>query len=126
MRALICFLAVVAAGNCQQHEFGILAGAGLSRNIAVQGASAVSAGFAPGIAAGLFIGHDLYNHWSGEIRYGLELQKARLQSNSTTASFAAQAHTLHYDLVVHSRPRRSHVRPYLAGGAGVKVFLLDE
>jgi hypothetical protein len=122
MRTLLFLFVLGIAAHAQQREFGFLGGVGLSKGIGIQGASSVKAGFAPGVAAGAFIGHDLYNHWSGEIRYVVGLQSARLRAGSDSTSFAAQTHAVHYDLVVHSRPRRNHVRPYLAAGVGVKVY----
>ena len=83
---------------------------------------AVSAGFAPGPAAGILFGHDLYARWSGEIRYLFEVRDSRLTSPGASANFAGQAHVLEYDVLFHLRSRESRMRPYAALGAGMKFF----
>jgi hypothetical protein len=117
------FIALVPGARAQQREAGILGGGGFMNGSALRGASTpVTAGFSPGPAVGVLIGHDLYSHWSGEIRYVFEEQDARLRSSGITAGFAAQAHVLNYDLVLHARPRQDRVRPYIAVGGGIKIF----
>ena len=82
----------------------------------------VTAGFSSGIAAGILIGQDLYPRLGGEVRYVFEQGTLQLRSGGTTVGFQGQAHVVHYDLLFHMRPRREHVRPYLAAGGGVKIF----
>ena len=120
---LLLILAAAAAAPAQQRELGILAGGGLVNAVPLGGAAgSVTAGLSPGAAAGVLIGHDLYPRLSGEIRYLFEQRDPKLTSGSTTASFSGQAHVLHYDVLLHARPRRERVRPYAALGGGIKVF----
>ena len=63
------------------------------------GPAAVTAGFSPGPAAGILIGHNRYARWSGEIRYLFEERSPRLTASGASASFSGQAHALHYDVV---------------------------
>ncbi len=122
-KKLLLLLALALVARTQQREIGILGGGGLLTGDPIGGtATPVIASFSPGLAAGALIGHDLYSHWSGEIRYLFEEQDARLRSNGTTAGFAGQAHILQYDLVLHARTRHGRVRPYVAVGGGVKIF----
>jgi len=120
----LVLLSLVALGcGAQQREFGLLGGGGYLPGSSLSGAAAsVTAGFRPGPAAGLLIGHDLYSRWSGEIRYLYQQRDARLRSGATTATFSGQAHVLHYDVVWHAQPREARVRPYAAVGGGIKVY----
>ncbi len=116
-------LLACAAAAAQQREIGILAGGGWAVGLPVQGAPAsTSAGLRPGVAAGAFLSHDLYRHWSGEIRYLFALRSLQVTSGGETASFSGQTHVLHYDLVYQARPVGERVRAYVAVGGGMKIF----
>lgn len=120
---LFFFVAIVLGAHAQQREIGILGGGGFVNGSPIEGtATAVTASFSPGPAVGVLIGHDLYSHWSGEIRYLFEERDARLRSGGTAAGFASQAHVLGYGLVLHARPRQDRVRPYVEIGGGIKIF----
>jgi len=122
-KSLLLLVTIVLPAYAQQREAGILGGGGFVNRAVVGGtATAVTASFSPGPAVGILIGHDLYSHWSGEIRYLFEVRDARLRSTGTAAGFATQAHVLDYDLVLHARPRQNRVRPYAAVGGGIKIF----
>jgi len=110
------------ATHAQQREFGMLAGGSILNGLPLHGASAVTAGFAPGPTAGALIGHDLYSRWSGEIRYLFEIQDARLRSPGASATFGSQSHAIHYAVLYHARVRQARWRPYLEAGGGTKIF----
>ena len=120
---LVFLLAIALGVRAQQREFGVLGGGSVLNGTPLAGAAAsVTAGFSSGPTGGVLIGHDLYSHLSGEIRYLFEKQDARLSSGGAAASFGAQAHVMHYDVVVYARPRQARVRPYLELGGGAKLF----
>ena len=122
MRVLLIFV-LLGAARAQQFEIGALGGGGFLNGIPIRGTPAsVSAGFSPGPAAGILIGHNRYARWSGEIRYLFEERDPRLTAGSSSASFSGQAHAMHYDMVFHVRPRTERMQPYLTVGGGVKVF----
>jgi hypothetical protein len=101
-------------GSPQQFEVGVLGGGGFLNGTPVGGTSAaVSAGFAPGAAAGICFSHDRYARWSGEIRYLYAQQDPRLRAGSLTASFSGEAHALEYDMTFHPRLGRKRWRPYV-------------
>ena len=103
-KRLFFLIAIVLEARAQQREVGILGGGDFVNGALIGGtAAAVTASFSPGPGVGVLIGHDLYSHWSGEIRYLFEERDARLRSTGATAEFATQAHVLHYDLVLHAR-----------------------
>ncbi len=117
------FFALLGAVRAQQFEIGVLGGGGFLNGTSVQGAPApVTAGFSPGPAAGIVFGHNRYARWSGEMRYLFEQRDPRLASGRTTAGFSGQAHVLQYDMLLHTRPRKNRVQPYVTLGAGVKIF----
>lgn len=120
---VILFLVALSALRAQQFEIGVLGGGAFLNGISVNGPAApVTAGFSQGPAAGVVFGHNRYSRWSGEIRYLFEQRDPRLVSGSTTAYFSGQAHVLHYNMLLHTRPRKSRVQPYATVGAGVKIF----
>jgi len=121
-RAFLFFVALSAL-RAQQFEIGVLGGGAFLNGISVNGPAAhVTAGFSQGPAAGILFGHNRYSRWSGEIRYMFEQRDPRLVSGSATANFSGQAHVLQYDMLLHTRPRKSRVQPYATVGAGVKIF----
>src|SRR5881628_2461563 len=103
------FVLLVAA-RAQQFEIGALGGGAFLNGVPLLGGpAAVTAGFSPGPAAGILIGHDRYDRWSGEIRYLFEERSPRLTASGASASFSGQAHAVHYDVVFHTRPRHERV-----------------
>jgi hypothetical protein len=119
----IPLLLLIGAAGAQQREIGILGGGGLSNGLPILGAPvSASAGILSGPAVGVLLGQDLYSHWSGEIRYLFERREFRLAAGGGTAGFSGQSHALHYDIIYQHRTRNNRLRPYLAGGGGVKLF----
>ena len=69
-----------------------------------------------------FAGEDLFEHFSGEVRYVYHDGDSFLTSGSTTGTVQAQSHTLTYDMLVHFKARESRVRPFVAAGVGAKYY----
>lgn len=46
----------------------------------------------------------------------------KLSSGGTTATFAGQTHSVHYDFLLHFTPRDSRVRPFVAAGGGIRMY----
>jgi hypothetical protein len=117
--ALFC----VGAALAQEYEIGGLGGAGFMRGIGVTGArGSASTGLAPGFSAGMVVGNDMYPHLSGEIRYLFRDSNLQLSSGGSRVTFSAVSHLVHYDLLFFPSARRSKARPFVAGGAGARVF----
>jgi hypothetical protein len=110
----------VAAATAQQRELGLFGGGGLVNSLGIR--DSASAGFAGGPAAGAFVGHDLYDRWSGEIRYVYAARDLQISSGAQSAAMRGDAHALHYDMLFHTHPRGRRVRPFVAFGGGVKIF----
>ena len=64
---------------------------------------------------GLFAGP---SHWARHHRWS----DLRVQSGGEEATFSGQSNIVHFDLLFHSQPRGSKVRPFFAVGGGLKTF----
>jgi len=118
-------LLVTAAGICmaQTWEFGAVGGGSFLPGVPVSGpAGSATAGFQPGFTAGAFIGQNLYKHLSGEIRYEFTQNGLKLSNGGSSATFSAQEHAVHYDLLWHTAKKESPVQFFAAAGVGMKVF----
>jgi len=107
-----------------QYGFGGLGGYaaptfGLS---ATNGNASASTGFAEGGVAGLLAGMNSTRWLGGETRYLVRFGSMKLSQGGTDVRFSARTHILHYDLLVHAKPRGASVRPFAAVGAGVKFY----
>jgi hypothetical protein len=127
MRLLSSVFTLLAALSCvgyaQSWELGGAGGYGLYRDANVTGAAiSGKTGFEPGFAVGGVLGNDKFRHIGGDVRYTYLRNDLRVSSGGVKATAGAESHALHYDLLFHAAPRESAVRPYLAVGAGVKVF----
>jgi len=112
-----------AASFAQQWEFGGMAGAGFLSNVNVSGtAGSATAGFKPGGVFGVFVGQNLYTHFSGELRYAYMQNDLHIKTGSTDDTFSGNAHVLHYDLVWHTAREGSRMQMFVAAGGGLKVF----
>lgn len=118
------FLAASAAACfAQQWEFGGMGGAGFLSNVNVSSpAGSATAGFQSGGAVGGFFGQNLYTHWSGEIRYMYLQSDLHIQSGGTNATFAGDAHVVHYDVLYHTNRKGSRMQAFVAVGGGMKIF----
>src|SRR5262249_19885998 len=46
----------------------------------------------------------------------------KVSSGGTEYTFSGQAYAIHYDFLFHFAPTEAKVRPFVSGGAGVKVY----
>ena len=84
-------------------------------------ASGVS-GFPARGTVGVVIGEDVYHHWGSEIRWLFQWGGPQFEWNDVKTSLSGFSNLITYDLLIYPIPRESGLRPYLAGGAGVKVY----
>jgi hypothetical protein len=119
--ALLCFATTVFAQ--ERWDLGFGAGYGFYKNVtATNAAGEASVGFKPGIAFGAFAGNEINRWLAGEARYTYRQNDARAKAGGVEAKFDAESHVLNYDFIFHLAPRRAPVRPFLAAGAGVKIY----
>jgi hypothetical protein len=118
-------LAIALSGACQAQPFeiGAMAGYGWDHDASIENPSgSVEAGFKPGFAGGVLFGDDMYQHIGGEIRWLYQAGGPQLTAPGTKVSASGFTNLVCYDLLVHMAPREDRIRPYIAGGAGIKVF----
>ena len=121
----VCSFAFVFAGGClaQHWELGGAGGFGVYKDVTISRDSAkANAGFKSGPAFGAFAGQDLYEHLGGQLRYTFQFNDLKVSSGGTEATFSGQSHAIHYDLLFVAGSRESKIRPFLAGGGGIKVY----
>ena len=116
-------LGLAATAYAQEWEIGGVGGAGFMNglNVASDSASATT-GFKSGAAFGAFAGSNLYPHLSGEIRYTYQMSDLKLSSGATEVGFTGVSHAVHYDLLYHPANRHAKVQPFVAVGAGIKLY----
>jgi hypothetical protein len=122
----VCAMSLIGlapSALAQKWEFGGGVGGSFypSRDV-TNGSSTASAGIKTDIASGVWLGQNASGKWGGEMRYDYQMGALSLERGSSSATLAAQSHALHYDVLWHATRRGSKVRPFLAAGAGIKVF----
>jgi len=120
---LTLLLPVAGLLPAQTWEVGGSAGYGLYHDVSVTGPSAAGkAGFAPGLAFGGLLGNNISRLVGGEIRYTFRVDDLHVSSSGQKALAGGQSHALHYDVLIHATGKEAAVRPFLAVGAGAKLY----
>jgi len=123
--ALVLTALVVIAPACfaQKWEVGGVTGGGFSSGLTVSNSLATATtGLANGVAFGAVLGQNLYPRISGELRYTYHFSDLQISGSGQSASFSGVTHSMHYDILVHSRATRSRWQPFAAAGGGMRVF----
>jgi len=123
--ALIALMLGACLPACwaQKWEFGVLGGGGFYNSASVKSpAGEGNVGFKNSVAAGAFLGSNMYKFIGGELRYEYLPGDLKVSSGGTEATFNGEAHAIHYDFLFHFAPTETKIRPFVAGGAGVKVY----
>lgn len=120
---LVCSALVAPRAMAQSWEVGGGVGGGFytSQNVTSSTGSA-SAKIQTGVAGSVWLGNTWRGKWSGELRYDYGMGDLSLSSGGTSASFSARTQQFHYDLMWHATSSESRIRPYVAAGAGVKLY----
>jgi hypothetical protein len=107
----------------QSWEVGAGAGGGFyTAQDVTSGMGSASAKIQTGLAGSVWLGNTWKGRWSGELRYDYGMGDLSLSSGGTTATFAARTQQFHYDIAWHATSSESRIRPYVAVGAGVKLY----
>ena len=80
------------------------------------------AGPSLGFGGGFLIGQTINERWGGEFRYIYSRNDLELEAGSDKADLGHQTHAVHYDLLYYFADSDARVRPYVAGGIGVKYY----
>lgn len=128
MRPVPCFAAALffaSTAVAQRYQIGGDFGYGFYRNGTIfSAAGAASAGIRNRFAAGFWIGEDVSQYVSGEIRYLYQDGHPFLTANGTKAEIQGQSHTWTFDLLFHFKDREHRLRPFVAGGVGAKGYII--
>jgi len=119
----VTLLATAPAALAQKWEVGVGGGGSFSTSQTIKNAIGdANGGFSPGLAVSAWLGNNSNGMISGELRYDYEHTNLKLSSGGTNVNFGAMTNAIHYDVVLHFAPSESHIRPFVAAGAGVKSF----
>jgi hypothetical protein len=113
------FAAPLCAG---QTDLGFIGGFGVpaaSATASLAGASA-TAGFQQGGGVGVLLGTNSSDIIGGDLRYLLLFNDLKLSQGGNNVTFGSRSHLIHYDLLIHARPRGYRVRPFVAVGGGIR------
>src|SRR5713101_3671048 len=107
----------------QKWELGVLGGGGFYNTASVTSPTGQGdVGFKNAVAAGAYLGSNMYKFLGGELRYEYLPGDLKVSSGGTQATFTGEAHAIHYDFLFHFAPTEAKIRPFGAGGGGVKVY----
>lgn len=120
---LLCSAVLVSCAQAQKWEVGGgVGGSFYTSQDVTSPAGTASAKLQTGLSAGAWVGSDFRGHWGGEVRYEYGTGDLALSSGGTNVTFGAHTQQFHYDVMWHATPRESRIRPYVAVGAGVKLY----
>lgn len=120
---LVVSAALTPVAMAQTWEFGGGVGGGFYTSQTVTSpAGSASAKIQTALNGSVWLGNAWRNNWSGELRYDYGMGDLALNSNGTSASFGARSQQFHYDVMWHATPSESRIRPYVAAGAGIKLY----
>jgi hypothetical protein len=124
VRMLVVSMAVLApAVFAQRWEVGGGAGGGFYTSQTVTAPTGSASGkIDSNVAAGMWLGNNRADSWGGELRADFQLGSLDVNQDGTKATFAARSYAFHYDVLWHAKPYGSKIRPFLAVGAGVKIY----
>jgi hypothetical protein len=121
----VLLLALMSAASAAGQKWEVGAGGGASfytdKTVSNRSGTAET-GFKSGYTAVLWLGQNNFKHVGGEVRYHLSKNDLKLSSGGTSVGFSAQAHTVGYNVLVHTAPTGSKIRPYILVGGGVKIY----
>lgn len=126
---VLVWLAAARPAAAEDFTAGVAGGFGISRGLLAEAtgaapanATSARAGVRNSVAAGFFLRDDMYANVSGEFRYLYRWGAHKVSNDSSSARLGAHSHLFHYDLLFHTRPATDGMRPYLAVGAGGRIF----
>jgi hypothetical protein len=122
---LVVCASVAAAAWGQKWEVGGAVGGGFytSSDIPAPGsASSAAATIQTNLQGSVWLGNDNPGKWGGELRYDYQMGDLHLSQGETGTSFAAHSQAIHYDLLWNFLGSEAPVQPFLAAGAGIKIF----
>ncbi len=123
-RMLVVCAAVLPAAWGQKWEVGGSVGGGFYTSSDVSSpAGTASAKIQTGLVGSVWLGsYSSHGKWGGEVRYDYQMGDLALSQGSTQPTFAARSQDLHYDFLWHFTGSESRIQPFVAFGAGIKIY----
>jgi opacity protein-like surface antigen len=119
---VVLFAGVLCA---QPYEVGATAGYGVYRDGSVYSASGVAeAGIRNRFAAGILLADEFSKYVSAEFDYLYHDGHPFLQAPGVKSDIQGNSDALTVGLLFHFKPREHRWRPFLAGGAGAKEYVI--
>jgi len=127
MVRIVCGLAALFAATAfaQQCEIGADIGYGFYRNGTIYSdVGSAKAGIRNRFAAGIIVGRDFSKFISAEFDYLYHDGHPFLEAPGVRADIQGQSHALTGELLFYFKTREHRWRPFLAGGAGAKDYVI--
>jgi hypothetical protein len=118
-------LAVTISFVCQAQpwELGAIGGYGWYHDSSItNGLGSAEAGIPARAAFGVTLTENMYNYVGGEIRYLFRFGGPELKSSGIEANLDGHTNLVTYDFLFYTSSKESSIRPYIAAGAGIKVY----
>jgi len=127
MRFTLCSFALAATISsvclAQPWELGAIGGYGWYHDSSIANATGSSqAGIPPRAAFGVTFTENMYNYVGGELRYLFRFGGPELKSSGIEANLRGHTNLVTYDFLFYTSSKESRIRPFVAAGAGIKVY----
>ena len=123
LRYSLMFLTAAAGAFAQQWEIGGNVGGSFLPGVSVTGPQgSATAGFQTGIAAGVFVGQNLYRHLERRDPLQLHAERSEAGERRHDARPSRAIHAVYYDVLLHTSRRESRAQVFAAVGGGMKIF----
>jgi hypothetical protein len=123
VRTLVVCAAVLPAAWGQKWEIGGSAGGGFSTSDDINSPTgSANAKIQTGVVGSVWVGNYNLGKWGGELRYDYQMGDLQLSQGSTQATFGAHSQAIHYDFLYHFTRGESRIQPFVALGAGIKIY----
>ena len=127
MRFALCTVMFASALSslclAQEWELGAAGGYGWNANPSIIGpAGSIRSGFASKGAMGVVFGQNMYEHIGGEVRWLYQFGGPELRFQGVQANASGYSNLITYDVLFHVTNREARIRPFIAGGAGAKIY----
>jgi len=124
MKYLLGILFIISA-FAQQREIGADIGYGFYRNGSIYSSSeTVQAGMRNRFAAGIDLGYELSDYVGAQFSYLYQDGHPFIQGPGVKTDIQGQSQALTGELLFFFKPRRERLRPFIAGGAGAKGYIV--
>jgi hypothetical protein len=102
---------------------GAVGGGGWYHDSSITNANgSAQSGFPARAAFGVTLTENMYHYFGGEIRYLFRFGGPELKSSGLEANLNGHTNVVTYDFLFYTSSKESSIRPYIAGGAGIKVY----